>query len=52
MRDNLRAGVLEPTVSKVRSLKSSLETATSLLRIDDAITIPPEQPPEDPHDHM
>ena len=52
VRDNLRAGVLEPTVSKVRSLKSSLETATSLLRIDDAITIPPEQPPEDPHDHM
>ena len=52
MRDNLKAGVLEPTVSKVRSLKSALEAATSLLRIDDAITIAPEQPPEDPHAHM
>jgi len=52
VRDNVRAGVLEPTVSKIRSLKSSLEAATSLLRIDDAITIQPEQPQEDPHAHM
>ncbi|KAJ1032755.1 hypothetical protein NDA16_000776 [Ustilago loliicola] len=52
VRDNLKAGVLEPTVSKVRSFKSALEAATSLLRIDDAITIAPEQPPEDPHAHM
>ena len=52
VRDNLKAGVLEPTVSKIRSLKSALEAATSLLRIDDAITIAPEQPPEDPHAHM
>ncbi|SPO21602.1 probable TCP1 - component of chaperonin-containing T-complex [Ustilago trichophora] len=52
VRDNLKAGVLEPTISKVRSLKSALEAATSLLRIDDAITIAPEQPPEDPHAHM
>lgn len=35
VRDNIKAGVLEPTVSKVRSLKSALEAATSLLRIDD-----------------
>ncbi|GAC96965.1 t-complex protein 1 [Pseudozyma hubeiensis SY62] len=52
VRDNLKAGVLEPTISKVRSLKSALEAATSLLRIDDAITIAPEQPAEDPHAHM
>ena len=52
VRDNLKAGVLEPTVSKVRSLKSALEAATGLLRIDDAITIQPEEPPEDPHAHM
>lgn len=32
LRDNLSAGVLEPTMSKVRSLKSALEAATSLLR--------------------
>ncbi|KAM5539076.1 hypothetical protein V8D89_007299 [Ganoderma adspersum] len=36
-RDNVAAGVLEPTVSKVRSLKSAFEAAVSILRIDDAI---------------
>ncbi|KAG9318517.1 TCP-1/cpn60 chaperonin family-domain-containing protein [Chiua virens] len=37
VRDNVAAGVLEPTLSKVRSLKSAYEAAISLLRIDDAI---------------
>ncbi|KAG8217544.1 TCP-1/cpn60 chaperonin family-domain-containing protein [Butyriboletus roseoflavus] len=37
VRDNVVAGVLEPTLSKVRSLKSAYEAAISLLRIDDAI---------------
>ena len=37
VRDNVTAGVLEPTVSKVRSLKSAFEAAVSILRIDDAI---------------
>jgi len=37
VRDNVAAGVLEPTMSKVRSLKSAYEAAISLLRIDDAI---------------
>lgn len=41
VRDNLAAGVLEPTVSKVRSLKSAFEAAVSLLRIDDAIHCAP-----------
>lgn len=50
--DNVKAGVLEPTVSKVRSLKSAFEAAVSLLRIDDAITCVPEQKDRpDPHDH-
>lgn len=39
VRDNLHAGVLEPTISKIKSLKSALEAATSLLRIDDSITV-------------
>jgi hypothetical protein len=39
VRDNLQAGVLEPTISKIKSLKSALEAATSLLRIDDSITV-------------
>ncbi|CAO1614005.1 unnamed protein product [Jaminaea pallidilutea] len=49
VRDNLRAGVLEPTVSKTRSLKSALEAATSLLRIDASITLPPPEEQADPH---
>lgn len=41
VRDNVKAGVLEPTISKVRSLKSAYEAAVSLLRIDDAIQCAP-----------
>ena len=41
MRDNVAAGVLEPTMSKVKSLKSAYEAAVSLLRIDDAIQCAP-----------
>ncbi|HEV7737081.1 MAG TPA: TCP-1/cpn60 chaperonin family protein, partial [Chlamydiales bacterium] len=41
VRDNVKAGVLEPTMSKVRSLKSAFEAAVSLLRIDDAIHCAP-----------
>ncbi|KAG8747622.1 T-complex protein 1 subunit alpha [Ceratobasidium sp. 414] len=53
VRDNLAAGVLEPTVSKVRSLKSAFEAAVSLLRIDDAIHCAPEQKggEDDGHGH-
>ncbi|OXG74281.1 T-complex protein 1 subunit alpha [Cryptococcus neoformans Gb118] len=50
--DNKQAGVLEPTISKIKSLKSALEAATSLLRIDDSIQVAPEQKEEvDPHGH-
>ncbi|EJU05494.1 T-complex protein 1 [Dacryopinax primogenitus] len=53
VRDNLKAGVLEPTVSKVKSLKSAFEAAVSLLRIDDAIQCAPEQKGgADPHEGM
>lgn len=48
VRDNMKAGVLEPTVSKIRSLKSALEACTSLLRIDDQITVPREQKGKSP----
>ncbi|KAF9521068.1 hypothetical protein BS47DRAFT_1374564 [Hydnum rufescens UP504] len=52
VRDNVKAGVLEPTMSKVKSLKSAFEAAVSLLRIDDAIQCAPEQKGEpDPHGH-
>ena len=50
--DNRQAGVLEPTISKIKSLKSALEAATSLLRIDDDIKVAPEEKEErDPHGH-
>lgn len=41
VRDNVAAGILEPTMSKVKSLKSAYEAAVSLLRIDDAIQCVP-----------
>ncbi|ORX33696.1 chaperonin Cpn60/TCP-1 family [Kockovaella imperatae] len=50
--DNRAAGVLEPTISKIKSLKSALEAATSLLRIDDDIKVAPEEKEDrDPHGH-
>lgn len=51
IRDNVKAGVLEPTVSKIRSLRSALEAATSLLRIDDAIKMAPAEAADDGHGH-
>ncbi|EGW30900.1 uncharacterized protein SPAPADRAFT_62812 [Spathaspora passalidarum NRRL Y-27907] len=44
-------GVLEPTMSKIKSLKSALEACVSILRIDTIIEVNPEPPKEDPHDH-
>ncbi|RLV94019.1 T-complex protein 1 subunit alpha [Spathaspora sp. JA1] len=44
-------GVLEPTMSKIKSLKSALEACVSILRIDTIIEVNPEPPREDPHDH-
>ncbi|KAK6907354.1 T-complex protein 1 subunit alpha [Kwoniella mangroviensis CBS 8507] len=50
--DNRQNGVLEPTISKIKSLKSALEASTSLLRIDDSIQVAPERKEEvDPHGH-
>lgn len=49
--DNRAKGVLEPTMSKIKALKSALEAATGLLRIDDSIQVQPEQREEDPHGH-
>ncbi|GAV03058.1 hypothetical protein RvY_13540 [Ramazzottius varieornatus] len=38
-RDNKKAGVLEPTMSKVKSLKFATEAAITILRIDDMIKL-------------
>jgi len=43
IRDNKKAGVLEPLISKVKSLKFATEAAITILRIDDMIKLRPEQ---------
>ena len=42
-RNNLKAGVLEPMVSKINSLRFATEAAITILRIDDMIKLVPEQ---------
>lgn len=39
MRDNKKAGVLEPAMSKIKSLKFATEAAITILRIDDMIKL-------------
>ncbi|KAL8590967.1 T-complex protein 1 subunit alpha [Nucella lapillus] len=39
VRDNKKAGVLEPTMSKVKALKFATEAAITILRIDDMIKL-------------
>ncbi|XP_076457236.1 T-complex protein 1 subunit alpha-like [Babylonia areolata] len=39
VRDNKKAGVLEPTMSKIKSLKFATEAAITILRIDDMIKL-------------
>lgn len=43
VRDNKAAGVLEPAMSKIKSLKFATEAAITILRIDDMIKLNPEQ---------
>ena len=48
--NEISAGVLEPTMSKIKSLKFAMEACISILRIDTMITVAPEPKKED-HDH-
>lgn len=41
VRDNVAAGVLEPTLSKVKMIQFATEAAITVLRIDDLITLAP-----------
>ena len=50
-RDNLKMGILEPAMSKIKALKAATEAAISILRIDDMIKIEPPPQQEDPHGH-
>ena len=43
IRNNYKAGVFEPAISKVKSLRFATEAAITILRIDDLIRIKPEK---------
>jgi T-complex protein 1 subunit alpha len=49
VRNNLKAGVLEPAMSKVKMIKFACEAAVTILRIDDAITMKGKEDPNRPH---
>jgi len=46
VRDNKKAGVLEPCISKIKCLKFATEAAITILRIDDMIKLSPEKKEE------
>jgi len=45
VRNSLAAGVMEPMVSKMKSLKFATEAAITILRIDDLVKLDPEPEP-------
>merc|ERR1712113_948111 len=47
VRNSVTAGVLEPMVSKLKSLRFATEAAITILRIDDLIKVAPEQDPNE-----
>lgn len=49
-RDNVKAGVLEPAMSKVKMIRFATEAAVTILRIDDCIKNAPKVEPKHPHD--
>lgn len=52
VRDNLKAGVLEPAMIKIKSIKAATEAAIAILRIDDLIKLEaPPQREDDGHGH-
>ena len=49
IRNNLEYGVLEPAISKIKSIKFAVEAAITILRIDDVIRLNPKQPEQGDH---
>jgi T-complex protein 1 subunit alpha len=47
IQDGFEAGVLEPAMSKVKSIQFATEAAITILRIDDLITVKPDPKPQD-----
>ncbi|KAK3716222.1 chaperonin-containing T-complex alpha subunit Cct1 [Vermiconidia calcicola] len=55
VHDCVKAGVLEPSMSKVKQLKSAVEACVAIMRIDTLIKLDPEQRgggEDDGHGHM
>ncbi|KAF2723866.1 putative t-complex protein 1 alpha subunit [Polychaeton citri CBS 116435] len=54
VQDCVKAGVLEPSMSKIKQLKSAVEACVAIMRIDTLIKLDPEQrgdPGDDGHGH-
>lgn len=49
--DQIKAGVLEPSMSKVKQMKSAVEACIAVMRIDTLIKLDPEQRGDDGHGH-
>jgi len=47
--DNIEAGVIEPMISKVKSIQFATEAAITILRIDQTIKLNPRAEPQRPH---
>jgi len=50
VRNNLKAGVLEPSIGKIQMIKFATEAAITILRIDDSLRMAPKQEPKHPHE--
>jgi len=48
VRNNLKAGVLEPAISKVKSIRFATEAAITILRIDDSVKMAKAENPSGP----
>ncbi|KAL3495773.1 chaperonin Cpn60/TCP-1 family [Aspergillus germanicus] len=51
VHDCLKAGVLEPSMGKLKQLKSAVEACIAIMRIDTMIKLDPEQKGDDGHGH-
>jgi len=50
VRDNVKAGVLEPAMSKIKMIRFATEAAVTILRIDDSIKMSAKENPKGHHD--
>lgn len=51
VHDSVKAGILEPSMSKVKQLKSAVEACIAIMRIDTMIKLDPEAKEDDGHGH-